>query len=264
MSRVLPILYNGGMVRAILEDRKTVTRRKIDIDTANQFDVEHGGKSVVAYINQETGDSYDPKEICRYQPGDILYVRETFCFCPCWDCGLSTEDGSCAESEAYDKVYNAKRAEWGCWCYRASCDAGEEPSVDTWHPSIHMPKEIARIWLKVTDVRVERLQDITEEQAEAEGCGGYQTEWKFSVSPCCHFMEVWDSTVNKRDADRYGWVANPWVWVIEFERCGKPEPCIMKGIEPAEDKRPCIGYGDAWADEPCEMCKGCASCSGNV
>ena len=77
-----------------------------------------------------------------------------------------------------------------------------------------MPKEIARIWLKVTDVRVERLQDITEEQAEAEGCGGYQTEWKFSVSPCCHFMEVWDSTVNKRDAE-YGQVIS-YLFLVSF------------------------------------------------
>ncbi len=207
MNRILPILFNGDMVRAILECRKTATRR------------------LVKYRKPP------------YRVGDILYVRETW-------------------------------GEWtGGYIYRAWPYPFPQPGcypTTVWHPSIHMPKEIARIWLRVTDVRVERLQDITEEQAEAEGCGGYQTECKFSVSPCCHFMEVWDSTVNKRDADRYGWVANPWVWVIEFEKCGKPEPCIMKGIEPAEDKRPCIGYGDEWADEPCEMCKGCASCSGNM
>lgn len=86
-----------------------------------------------------------------------------------------------------------------------------------------MPKEAARIWLKVKDVRVERLQDITEEQAEMEGCGGYQTEAKFSVSPRCHFYEVWESTIKQADKERYGWDANPWVWVIEFERCEKPE-----------------------------------------
>ncbi len=292
MGRILPILFNGDMVRAILDGRKTVTRRKIDIDTANQFDVEHGGKSVVAYINQETGDSYDPKEICRYQPGDVLYVRETFCWCPCWDCGLSTEDGSslsCTESEVYDKVYNAKRAEWGCWCYKASCDAGEEPSVDTWHPSIHMPKDIARIWLKVTDVRVERLHKMEIGDYKAEGIlpvrpeglkgSGCDCAWKndgCEDRPCsnrdaynnmCYqhvFIDLWDSTIKPAEHELYGWQADPWVWVIGFERCRKPEPCIMKGIEPAEDKRPCIGYGDAWADEPCEMCKGCTSCSGNM
>jgi hypothetical protein len=84
-----------------------------------------------------------------------------------------------------------------------------------------MPKEAARIWLKVTDVRVERLQDITEEQAQAEGCmSGMLT------GPCAarqQFEEIWDSTIKKSDIDRYGWKANPYVWVIEFERCKKPE-----------------------------------------
>ena len=77
-------------------------------------------------------------------------------------------------------------------------------------PSIHMPKEAARIWLKVTDVRVERSQEITEEQAKG---------------PCTargQFENLWNSTIKKSDFDLYGWDANPWVWVIEFERCEKP------------------------------------------
>ncbi len=84
-----------------------------------------------------------------------------------------------------------------------------------------MPKEAARIWLKVMDVRVERLQDITEEQAQAEGCssgmltGPCSARWKFE--------ELWNSTLKKPDLDLYSWDANPWVWVIEFERCEKPE-----------------------------------------
>ena len=79
-----------------------------------------------------------------------------------------------------------------------------------------MPKEAARIWLKVTDVRVERLQDMTDDDAEAEGCFDY-------TSTALGFPDVWDSTIKKSDIDRYGWDANPWVWVIEFERCEKPE-----------------------------------------
>ena len=90
-------------------------------------------------------------------------------------------------------------------------------------PSIHMPKEAARIWLKVTDVRVERLQEITEEQIGREGVeveyphvlNGEEKRYAFST--------LWNSTVKKSDLDRYGWNANPWVWVIEFERCEKPE-----------------------------------------
>ena len=92
-----------------------------------------------------------------------------------------------------------------------------------WRPSIHMPKEAARIWLKVTDVRVERLQEITEEQIGREGVeveyphvlNGEEKRYAFST--------LWNSTVKKSDLDRYGWNANPWVWVIEFERCEKPE-----------------------------------------
>lgn len=95
---------------------------------------------------------------------------------------------------------------------------------------IHMPKEAARIWLKVTDVRVERLQEITEECAKKEGAidnRGFihspDNEYDSVHTAREHFAEIWDSTIKKSDLDRYGWNANPWVWVIEFERCEKPE-----------------------------------------
>lgn len=84
-----------------------------------------------------------------------------------------------------------------------------------------MPKEAARIWLKVTDVRVERLQNITETQAQAEGCdSGLLTG---ACTARGQFEYLWNSTIKKSDLDRYGWNASPWVWVIEFERCEKPE-----------------------------------------
>ena len=86
-----------------------------------------------------------------------------------------------------------------------------------WRPSIHMPKDAARIFLRVTDVRLGRLQEVGDEQAEKEGCFGYRTEGKFVVSPTLHFMETWDATIKKGDIDKYGWKANPWVWVIGFE-----------------------------------------------
>lgn len=112
-----------------------------------------------------------------------------------------------------------------------------------WHPSIHMPKEAARIWLKVTDVRVERLQDITEDETFEEGldftppCLHLTGENYCDIDgPCTSkikycdmssgelFGEVlWNPTIKKSVLDRYGWDANPWVWVIEFERCDKPE-----------------------------------------
>jgi hypothetical protein len=110
-------------------------------------------------------------------------------------------------------------------------------------PSIHMPKEAARIWLKVTDVRVERLQDITEDQTEEEGflftppCLHLTGENYCDIDgPCTSEIKycdmgagelfgtvLWNSTIKKSDLDRYGWDANPYVFVIEFERCEKPE-----------------------------------------
>ena len=99
-----------------------------------------------------------------------------------------------------------------------------------WKPSIRMPKEAARIWLKVTDVRVERLQEITEAGAEAEGAVNNigmihapDNEYDHIHTAKEHFIEIWNSTIKKSDIDRYGWDANPYVWVIEFERCEKPE-----------------------------------------
>lgn len=93
-----------------------------------------------------------------------------------------------------------------------------------------MPKEAARIWLKVTNVRVEQLQDITEDGAEAEGVidnRGFihspENEYDRIYTAREHFIEIWDRTIKKSDLDSYGWDANPWVWVIEFERCEPQE-----------------------------------------
>ena len=141
-------------------------------------------------------DAWLIKKLCRppYKPGDILYVRETWC-----------------------------KGSWGNEKERYYYKADDNDFYCTWHPSTHMPKEAARIWLKVTDVRVERLQDITSEQICKEGVevedpyvlNGEEKRYAFSV--------LWNSTIKKSDLDRYGWQANPHVWVIEFERCEKPE-----------------------------------------
>ena len=134
-----------------------------------------------------------------YQQGDILYVRETWC-----------KGFWMNEKERY--YYKADDNDFHC----------------VWHPSIHMPKEAARIWLKVKDVRVERLQDITEDGAKAEGANwkngkNFGWEEKMNRTAIERFAEIWNSTIKKSDRDRYGWNANPWVWVIEFERCEKPK-----------------------------------------
>lgn len=220
MSRVLPILFNTEMVQAILDGRKTVTRRKIDADIVNSFDIDTDG-SVYGCQNRD-GDFENAENFCRYHPGDILYVRETWAWEPCWDCGLDMGEGGCAE-ESVTRIYNQKKREYGCYCYKASMEDGEELSVDTWHPSIHMPKAAARIWLMVTDVRVERLQEMTASESAKEGI---QLSKQYDTNERAYilkFADVWDSTIKKSDQNIYGWEANPWVWVIEFERCEKPE-----------------------------------------
>lgn len=248
---VRPILFNSDMVRAILEGRKTVTRRVIkDTDESMYAGMCGLGPGL---FDRNTGirvkESY-------YRLGDILYVRETWGIANLdyddkkvfiiYRTGNEQENGICVTlpNEKFEKIYESM--------------AGNSPD---WHPSIHMPKEAARIWLKVTDVRAERLHNLTNRDAKKEGVT-VETD-NSGIAHRAAFMRLWDSTIKKSDIGTYGWNANPWVWVIEFERCEKPEPCILRGVEPAEEKRPCIGYGDAWADEPCEMCKGCSQCTGN-
>ena len=108
----------------------------------------------------------------------------------------------------------------------------KEKNLGVWKPSIHMPKEAARIFLKVIDVRVERLQSITHKDVIYEGTPYDEEMFKFNI--CLgqdkaefflksNFKDLWDSTVNKKDIDKYGFNANPWVWVIEFERIDKRE-----------------------------------------
>ena len=111
---------------------------------------------------------------------------------------------------------------------------GYTPSYGAWKPSIHMPKEAARLFLLVKNVRVERLQDIDEEGAKAEGanfCNGKHVgiEEKMRRSAVERFSDIWNSTIKPADIDLYGWDANPWVWVIEYERCKKPVEVSCNG-----------------------------------
>ncbi len=191
MSRVLPILFNMKMVRAILDCRKSCTRRIIKPQPQGYFEV----SEEPLYIYDTDGKQ--GKITPPYQSGDILYVRETF-----------------IQAAAHIFWYKADDKPW--------------MSKDLlWKPSIHMPKEAARIWLKVKDVRVEQLQDITGLSIQKEGieldpneCAG---KFDFISELFFLFQKLWDSTIKKSDLNRYGWDANPYVWVIEFERCEKPK-----------------------------------------
>lgn len=189
-----PILFNTEMVRAILNNRKTVTRRAVKGYALDHLELDTDC-SIVGVYNQDEGRVFPMMDYAPYRPGDILYVRET------WNRLL------------------------GDWLYKADQKPGMK-NPGKWRPSIHMPCEAARIFLRVTDVRVERLQDITPEQIDAEGCKeyGYSTgTGELMQSSPCYFSIMWDSTIKPADHALYGWEANPWVWVIEFERTTKEE-----------------------------------------
>lgn len=201
-----PILFNTPMTRAILDGRKTETRRIIKAPVLSQVDEEPRrvewydsiqGRVVRFAWNGKAVGGFEIKP--PYITGDILYVRETwFHF-----------------NGQY--VYRATAAQPELW-----------DGTGMWHPSIHMPKEAARLFLQVTDVRVERLQDITTNALQSEGIvpEGYLSQYAVMTEAdkwFDDFREVWDSTIKPADRERYGWAANPWVWVISFERCDKPE-----------------------------------------
>lgn len=193
-----PILFNTEMVRAILNGEKTQTRRIMKPQP-----MFYTGRK---YIFK---DSECPKkwEQCdniidtyRYQKGDILYVRETW--------GEGWEEGT--------------------YIYKADDKLADNPLFEystklIYRPSIHMPKKAARIFLKVTNVRIANLQDITDEEAKKEGANlknGKNVGWKEKMERTAiqRFAEIWDKTIKKNELDIYSWRANPWVWVIEFER----------------------------------------------
>lgn len=209
-----PILFNTDMVRAILEGNKTVTRRVAfhnkDLRKFPRPDNPDAwwfrGR---AYTNWDSAmrSPQGVLSLCRYKEGDILYVRETWS--PMYPdetsnivCGYMYKADDCGlRGEEYQKWYDAHYPNGKDWCW---------PGI--WRPSIHMPKEAARLFLRVTTVRVERLREITCEQAYKEGC----------TNPI-RFDELWNSTIKPADLPLYSWDANPWVWVIEFERISREE-----------------------------------------
>lgn len=184
-----PILFNTEMVQAILEGRKTVTRRPVKTQPDGELHRLHADSCFPGCFAEDgSGRVYRPP----YMAGDVLYVRETW-----------------ARSMA------------GTFMYRADDKA---IMVDHWLPSIHMPREAARIFLRVTAARAERLQSISHEDAEQEGCWCDESGL---AMPIDKFAELWDSTIpknpNKFKRYPYYWKDNPWVWVIEFEKISKEE-----------------------------------------
>lgn len=197
---IKPILFNTEMVRANLEGRKSCTRRIVKGFIPNDAKWGYTAFTPKGCISCRGtfADGYGEKFFkLPCEPGDILYVRETW----------------------MDYA--------GLTMYKADCDTYRLDSLNLagfgWKPSIHMPKEAARIWLKVTDVRVELLQEITIDGIRSEGLSSMAVHAGDMEIVLKEWELLWNSTIKKSDLDRYGWYASPWVWVIEFERCEKPE-----------------------------------------
>ena len=191
-----PILFNTAMVKAILEDRKTNTRRVINVNKVYDFQ----GWLTATTGNQKNVGSAIFKLGCSCiyikppcQVGDTLWVRETF------------------GKDSYGKYH-----------YRAEYPEHDCEPYPIWHPSIHMPREAARLFLKVKDIKVERLQEITPENSIKEGldvCISCIRHGGCHLPDMCNYLPqtmqvLWDDIYSNRD---YSWEQNPWVWVISFE-----------------------------------------------
>ncbi|MGP2519126.1 hypothetical protein ACTUSX_04460 [Pantoea ananatis] len=195
--RERPILLNAEMVRAVLDGRKTQTRRAMRTQP-------HAGVRNSVFVKSGFEDGHGKELVCPFGAvGDRLWVRETFATLACgsYEPEKPSWSGSCQEAR-----------------YRAT-DRLADLSADIrgygWRPSIHMPRWASRITLEITGVRVERLQDISHADAKSEGCwygrGGGEPD--FAVNPSDHFPTLWASIYGEES-----WQANPWVWVIEFKR----------------------------------------------
>lgn len=205
-----PIIFSTPMIQAILEDAKTMTRRVMNPQPIMEDDGMWRWKDCQWMDGSLGFPTSGIDDHARYRPGDTLWVRET------WGIGIQLTGGIIYKADYADKV--------------APLAEGER-----WRPSIHMPREVARLFLRVKSVRVEQVQDITEEDALTEGIRGCWAEPHGNTLPfigsakefgddLCHtrreaFSQLWDSLNAARG---YGWEMNPWVWVYEFERCEKP------------------------------------------
>lgn len=199
------MIFNGEMVRAILDGRKTQTRRPVRFPVLDKnLGCELAGNELAGelsagnYLNSAFG-----------RPGDRIWVRETFC--PVDDTQYGGEKW--VDYRATPKFEASHPAGWDC--------APNDAEALKWRPSIHMPRWASRILLEITNVRVERLNAISQEDAQAEGME--LTGWRPTYSdpdsggevmtPYDNFAELWSSIYGDES-----WKANGWVWVISFKR----------------------------------------------
>ena len=193
-----PILFTGPMVRAILDGRKTQTRRLVKPEHLKGSNSPH---EILHLLGPQLFN--EARKYCPYgAPGDRLWVKETF--------RLSTSD-DCSH-------YDSCSCKVGVPTYRATCGFDREEGDPPWKPSIFMPRKYSRIILEITSIRVERLKDISEEDAKAEGCvpqfwPSERVQLGKNANYRAGYAQLWDE-INGADS----WALNPWVWVVEFKK----------------------------------------------
>lgn len=249
-----PILFNTEMVKAIQEGRKTATRRVIRWERADVIKAASARGKLYGPIPE---DEPTPETLlCWYMDRlprpyaveDVLWVRETWAFWPCITCGEPCANSAIDSNTMFWKapaiMETADGLTEGCFLYRADGEAPVFPGGHIWRPSIHMPRQAARIFLRVTEVFPERLRESIDEagvpmwELRAEGIPIYERcriciadgrenrdcrECSLYDQPRWEFSRLWDSTIRKDRLAAEGWAADPWVWVIRFERCERPE-----------------------------------------
>ncbi len=206
-----PILFNTQMVQAILRGEKTQTRRVVSDKLRSAIESEDGKP----WIACDDGDWYPGHEFSRIQPGDVLWVRET------WTCMRDITAGH----KDYFFAANELDHDTVSTTYLVDDDGFDTGKPFPWKPSIHMPREIARIFLRVIGVRCERVQDINETDALAEGmpeCNGHRSGDDCACA-IIEYQKLWDEINRKRNGGIYAWEHNPWVWVYDFKRITREE-----------------------------------------
>lgn len=214
-----PMLFSAPMVRAILEGRKTVTRRVVKVQPRSKADIGSFGLGQPFIRNSDVSKS-NPE--CPYgRPSDQLWVRESFWHAGDWVATYPEDDTGAwsgtrrVHYRADGEPPNEPNHSYPGGLKKGAYSAAEPAKIWRARPSIHMPRWACRILLEITDVRVERLQDITGDQAEAEGVGFLRAAPDFDETLTAKqlYEILWDH-INGAGA----WVANPWVWVVEFTR----------------------------------------------
>lgn len=210
--RERPILFSGEMVRAILDGRKTQTRRVMNPQPADGYvcDIpdELCGTNPWIFIHQELTTAVDGHlHICKLgQPGDRLWVRESF----------TEEDTDLGPVLVYRADKSQRVVGWTDELGDHICgnaDWWQQNEETRWKPSIHMPRWASRITLEITEVRVQRIQEITEADVLAEGVTLGDGVWSGSTRRA--FMDLWDRINSNRG---YSWESNPWVWALTFKK----------------------------------------------